>query len=264
MKAKFFLLFSVLLMLAPLAAYAETTSPVEQLDEISDEALQMAKLHRYDDANRILKHFSEEFLTVTGNGRPFSMDELRIITVAHEEAIEAMANAEMGDNERMNKVTKFRLAIDAIASTHQPLWTEMEGPIMTVFNDVKTAASEGNNDQFHSNLNSFLSLYNVIYPSMKIDINPETIQKIDAKVSFIDQYRPQILSEASSQEELEALESDLQTIFDEMTEDEADPSLWWVMISTGSIIILTLSYVGWRKYKGDSKKSKKVQKERKN
>jgi sporulation protein YpjB len=264
MKAKFFLLFSVLLMLAPLAAYAETTSPVEQLDEISDEALQMAKLHRYDDANRILKHFSEEFLTVTGNGRPFSMDELRIITVAHEEAIEAMANAEMGHTERMNKVTKFRLAIDAIASTHQPLWTEMEGPIMTVFNDVKTAASEGNNDQFHSNLNSFLSLYNVIYPSMKIDINPETIQKIDAKVSFIDQYRPQILSEASSQEELDALESDLQTIFDEMTEDEADPSLWWVMISTGSIIILTLSYVGWRKYKGDSKKSKKVQKERKN
>ncbi|MGA9225336.1 MAG: sporulation protein YpjB, partial [Mesobacillus sp.] len=188
MKAKFFLLFSVLLMLAPLAAYAETTSPVEQLDEISDEALQMAKLHRYDDANRILKHFSEEFLTVTGNGRPFSMDELRIITVAHEEAIEAMANAEMGDNERMNKVTKFRLAIDAIASTHQPLWTEMEGPIMTVFNEVKTAASEGDNDQFHSNLNSFMSLYNVIYPSMKIDINPETIQKIDAKVSFIDQY----------------------------------------------------------------------------
>jgi len=129
---------------------------------------------------------------------------------------------------------------------------------------VKTDAREGNNDQFHSNLNSFLSLYNVIYPSMKIDINPETIQKIDAKVSFIDQYRPQILSEASSQEELDALESDLQTIFDEMTEDEADPSLWWVMISTGSIIILTLSYVGWRKYKGDSKKSKKVQKERKN
>lgn len=264
MKAKFFLLFSVLLMLAPLAAYAEKTSPVEQLDEISDEALQMAKLHRYDDANRILKHFSEQFLTVAGNGRPFSMDELRIITVAHEEAIEAMANAEMGHNERMNKVTKFRLVIDAIASTHQPLWTEMEGPIMTVFNNVKTAANEGNNDQFHSNLNSFLSLYNVIYPSMKIDINPETIQKIDAKVSFIDQYRPQVLSEASSQEELEALESDLQTIFDDMTEDEADPSLWWVMISTGSIIILTLSYVGWRKYKGDSKKSKKVQKERKN
>ncbi len=261
MKAKFLLLLSVLMMIAPFAAYAEPTSPVEELDDISDQALQMVKLHRYEDANRLLKHFSEEFLTVTGDGRPFSMDELRIITVAHDEAVEAMANADLGHAERMNRVTKFRLVIDAIASTHQPLWTEMEGPIMTVFNDMKTAAYEGDNDQFHSNLNSFLSLYNVIYPSLKIDINPERIQKVDAKVSFIDQYRPQVLNEASSQEELEALESDLQNIFDEMTEDEADPSLWWVIISTGSIIILTLSYVGWRKYKGD--KVKNVQKERK-
>jgi sporulation protein YpjB len=264
MKAKVIILIIVLLSLAPFAAYAQSTSPVDKLDQISDEALQMVKMQRYEDANRLLQHFSDEFLIVTGSGRPFSMDELRIITVAHDEASEAVASAEMGHSERMNRVTKFRLVIDAIASTHQPLWTEMEGPIMTVFNDVKKAAYEGDNDQFHSNLNSFLSLYNVIYPSMKIDITPERIQKIDAKVTFIDQYRPQVLSEASSQEELEALETDLQTIFDEMTEDEADPSLWWVMISTGSIIILTLSYVGWRKYKGDSEKSKNVQKERKN
>lgn len=264
MKAKFLILFSVLLLIAPFAAYAEPTSPVDELDNISDEALQMVKLHRYEDASRLLKYFSEEFLSVTGNGKPFSMDELRIITVAHDEAIEAASSAEMGHNERMNRVTKFRLVIDAIASNHQPLWTEMEGPIMTVFNDMKQAAYEGDNDQFHSNLNSFLSLYNVIYPSLKIDITPERIQKVDAKVSFIDQYRPQVLTEASSQDELEALETDLQNIFDDMTEDEADPSLWWVIISTGSIIILTLSYVGWRKYKGDNDKLKNVQKERKN
>lgn len=264
MKAKILFLFSVLLMLAPFTAYAGQVSPVEKLDQISDDALQMVKMERYKDANRLLHHFSEEFLEVTGSGRPFSMDELRIITVAHDEAAMAAGSPDMVHGERMNRVTKFRLVMDAIASNHQPLWAEMEGPIMTVFNGVKKAAYEGDNDQFHSNLNSFLSLYNVIYPSMKVDITPERIQKIDAKVSFIDQYRPRVLSEAASQEELEILESDLQTIFDEMTEDEADPSLWWVIISTGSIIILTLSYVGWRKYKGDKEEAKKVQKERKN
>ena len=149
MKAKFLFLFSVLLLLAPYASYAEQTSPVEELDEISDEALQMVKLQRYEDANRLLKHFSDEFLTVTGQGRPFSMDELRIITVAHEEAVEAAVNPDMAHGERMNRVTKFRLVIDAIVSTHQPLWAEMEGPIMTVFSDVKKAAYEGDNDQFH-------------------------------------------------------------------------------------------------------------------
>jgi len=50
---------------------------------------------------------------------------------------------------------------------------------------------------------------------------------------------------------------DLKNLFENMDEDEADPSLWWVIISTGSIIILTLSYVGWRKYKGDREKPRK-------
>ena len=38
--------------------------------------------------------------------------------------------------------------------------------------------------------------------------------------------------------------------------DEADPSLIWVIISTGGMIVLTLSYVGWRKYRGEKEKNR--------
>jgi sporulation protein YpjB len=86
---------------------------------------------------------------------------------------------------------------------------------------------------------------------MKIDVSAENIQKIDARINFIDEYRSEVVSNVKSQEELEGLEMDLKNLFDNMDEDEADPSLWWVIISTGSIIILTLSYVGWRKYQGE-------------
>ncbi|PLR99731.1 sporulation protein YpjB [Bacillus sp. T33-2] len=264
MRARVFLLILMIMAVAPLAVYAEPTSPIEKLDHISDEALLMVKLHRYEDAKKMLAHFSDQFLELAGKGKPFTMDELRIITVAHNGAVQAASSPDMTHEKRINEVTKFRLVIDAISSTHQPLWAEMEGPIMTVFGDLKKAAYIGDNQNFHSNLNSFLSLYQVIYPSMKIDVTPERIQKLDAKVSFIDHYRPKVLSEASGQKELDALQADLQTIFDDMTEDEADPSLWWVIISTGSIIILTLSYVGWRKYKGDREMLKNRQKERKN
>ena len=67
------------------------------------------------------------------------------------------------------------------------------------------------------------------------------------------------MTDQKAQLELDALQYDLKTIFENMEEDEADPSLWWVIISTGSIIILTLSYVGWKKYKGD-KEAKNLQK----
>ncbi|GLB57977.1 sporulation protein YpjB [Cytobacillus sp. NCCP-133] len=256
MRQKFIAVLVFIFMLLPGQGFADKTSHIDKLDQLSDEALQMVKLHRYEDAKKLLEYFSDRFIAVNGNERPFTMDELRIVTVSHDDAVQAMVNSAMSHDERLNNVTKFRLVMDAISSNYQPLWTEMEKPIMAVFGDVKEAAYSGNNENFHSNLNAFLSLYEIIYPSMKIDVDPDRVQKLNARINFIDHYRPQVLTQYASQQELEALETDLQTIFDDMTEDETDPSLWWVIISTGSIIILTLSYVGWRKYKGDKARQK--------
>ncbi|WP_071459955.1 sporulation protein YpjB [Bacillus massilinigeriensis] len=255
-----------LLLLCPLsAAYGrENLSPVDELDRLSDESLQMVKLHRYNDAKRLLNQFEKEFLEAAGEGSRFSMDELRIVTVAHDEAEKAVTSVAMEHDERMGKVTKFRLVMDALHSKHQPLWTGMEEPIMTVFGSMKKAAQEGDSSDFNQNLNSFLSLYEMIHPSLKVDIKRDRMQQLDARVNYIDHYRPDIVTKYTSQKELDALEADLETIFDDMTEDETDPSLWWVILSTGSIIILTLSYVGWRKYRADKEKKQNRQKERKN
>ncbi|WP_053363946.1 sporulation protein YpjB [Bacillus sp. FJAT-27251] len=258
------LIVSVFLLLAPLAVYAEKKPSVEKLDNISDEALQMVRIHRYEEAKKLLDQFEGEFLSGAGGRFFFSMDELRILTNAYDEAIEAAASPEMEHKERIDKVTKFRLVIDALLSNHQPLWTELEEPIMTVFNGMKQAAENGDQEDFQANLDSFLSLYHMIYPSLKIDITPERIHQLNARVNYIDHYRPDLLSEDSSRDQLAALEADLKNIFDGMTEDETDPSLWWVIISTGSIIILTLSYVGWRKYQAEREKRRNRLKGRKN
>lgn len=255
LKIKWFLLFAIVIMLAPINVSAVKLSTMEKLDDISDEALQMVKFQRYEDAKRLLDYFSDQ-LTKTSMEQPLSLDELRIVRVSRDEAIEAAVSSNMKYEERINKLTKFRLVIDAIASNHQPLWTEMEDQIMTAFQQAKKAANNGDKVHFYSNFNTFLALYNVIYPSIKIDLPVENIQKIDTRINFIDEYRTQIVSNPKSQQELDGLESDLKNLFDNIDEDEADPSLWWVIISTGSIIIMTLSYVGWKKYKGEKEMRK--------
>lgn len=243
-------------MLTPITVNAEQQSPMEKLDDISDEALQMVKFQRYEDAKKLLDYFSDQFTSISGTTKPLSMDEVRIVHTSHDEAMEAAVSPTMKYEERINKLTKFRLVIDAIATSHQPLWTEMEEQIMTAFHQAKDAAANGDTAHFHTNFNTFLSLYNVIYPSMKIDVPVENIQRLDARIDFIDEYRSQIVNNSKSQEELNALDTDLKNLFANMEEDEADPSLWWVIISTGSIIIMTLSYVGWRKYQGDKEPKK--------
>jgi sporulation protein YpjB len=251
LKVKGILLLAMVLLFAPITVNAEQETQMERLDNISDEALQMVKFHRYDDAKKLLDYFMDQFTSISGKDQPLTMDELRIIRQSQDEAVAAAASADMKYEERINKVTKFRLVIDAIASSHQPLWTAMEDQIMAAFGQAKSAAQHGDAAHFHSSFNKFLSLYNVIYPSMKIDVPIENVQKIDTRINFIDEYRSQVVNNPKSQQELDRLETDLKSLFESMGEDQADPSIWWVIISTGSIIIMTLSYVGWRKYKGE-------------
>jgi sporulation protein YpjB len=247
--ALYFVSFSVV--------HAESSSILVQLDEISNEALQMTKLKRYDDTEKMLDFFSEKFLKQTATEQIFSMDELRIITVAHNGAVQAIRNTGSAESDKMNAVTKFRLVIDAIKSTHQPLWTEMEDQIMATFSHTKKAVKAQDSVMFHEQLNQLLAQYEIIYPSLMIDLSPEMIQKLDARFDYINQYSTQVFEQKADQKELDALHQDLKSIFDEMNKDEADPSLWWVIITTGSIIISTLSYVGWRKYKGEKEKTPK-------
>jgi sporulation protein YpjB len=185
------------------------------------------------------------------------LDEMKIVSVSRDEAMEAAASPTMDYQEKLNKATKFRLVIDALATSHEPLWAEMEDEVMSSFSLVKKAAVEAKSTEFHSNLNVLLSNYNLIYPSMRIDISADDLQKLDTGIRFLEGYSAAVPASKQDREEFEALEAQFQEIFDGIEEDEADPSLWWVIISTGSIIVLTLSYVGWRKYKGDQEAVRK-------
>lgn len=256
-KTFFIALILSISLILPYMVIANTdddTASINKLDEISDEALQMVKLHRYDEAQRILNYFSNQFVVATGGNQILTSDELRAVTASHNEAVQAAASINMNHEDRLQSVTKFRLVMDTVSTSNQPLWAEMKNPIMSVLGEVKGAAEMGDIDAFHQNFNSFLALYDIIYPSIKLDIDSERIQQLDTRIKYVDQYRTQVLEEEDSMQELETLAADMEEIFEEITEDEADPSLWWVIISTGSIIILTLSYVGWRKYKGGKKK----------
>ncbi|WP_018660385.1 sporulation protein YpjB [Heyndrickxia acidiproducens] len=250
MRKVVILLFAIMFCFAG-KSFAQTSEPsLTHLNDLSDEALQMAKNGRYEEAKILLKQFSTEFTNLSLDDKYFTMDELRILTVTHNEALKALTKASVDADEKVDACTTFRLVVDALQSKYQPMWTEMEEPVMASFAEVKQAAISGDHARYNIKLNTFLKEFSIIEPSLKVDIPAEKIQQLDAKIAFIDHYRANILQDRKDTRELETLQANLEELFDEMKEDETDPSLWWVIISTGSIIILTLSYVGWRKYKG--------------
>ncbi len=241
----------VISFLIPIQTFAEE-SPLSPLDVISDQALQLTKAGRYEEAKQLLDIFSKELTEAQAtNSSVFSVDEFRIITVAHNQALKAIQDNAVHHAQKINDVTTFRLVMDAMSSQYQPLWAEMKDPIMTTFQGLKQAAETGDPEAFHEKLNNFLTKYSMIQPSIKLDLPVTRVQQLDTRVSYIDRYRHDVIQSSEAFQELSLLETDLENLFNGTTEDEADPSLWWVIISTGSIIVVTLSYVGWRKYKGE-------------
>lgn len=245
-----------LFFIGAMVGHAVNKTPLEGLSNLSEEALQLTKAGHYNRAASMLEQISDAFVDLS-NQFVFTMDQVQIISIAHQEAKNALENSELGKSEKLASMIKFRLVMDSLVSTHQPLWAEMEESILSIYNEVVIAAQEKDLQNFHLHYNTFLSQYDLIYPSIKLDAPTETVLKVDARVQYIDEYRPEVLTDPNGLKELEALAQDLKTLFDQSEEDEADPSLWWVILTTGSIIIITLSYVGFRKYKGDQQNKKK-------
>ena len=106
----------------------------------------------------------------------------------------------------------------------------MESSMMETFTQTKEASFQQNPEKFQQELTILLTQYDMIYPSLKVDLSSETIQQLDTRVHFINQSRTSLITDQQAQQELDALQYDLKSIFENMEEDEADPSLWWVII----------------------------------
>lgn len=259
-KKRWTALLSLMILLMMFNIDAEASSDMDELNELADQALQLVKVKRYEETSVKLDSFSKGLLRMTASSGPFSVDELRVLTSAYNGASESLVNKSGGYEQKVNAVTKLRLVTDAVMSQHEPLWTEMEDRMMTTFKETRKAVNEQNSGAFHEKLNELMTEYDMIYYSLQVDFEADTVESLNSRFDYLDTYRPEIFQDVSSQREIDRLHYDMQQLFDEMKEDEADPSLWWVIISTGSTIIATLSYVGWRKYKGDRKIAKKGRK----
>lgn len=233
---------------------------VNYINELADEALNFAKTNRFDEAKNIIQTIND----ILNSHYILTADESRILQSSFNELIRSLDHDSINEEHVLRNLTKYRLVVDAVFTEHMPLWGEMEDSVLTAFQTLKDAYHIKDNDLFIHELKGFLSIYDLIYPSIVLDVPIEKVQKIDAQIQYLEQNAQQIFISENGIETMEAIQMDLENLFEGTEEDEADPSLWWVIISTGGIIVLTLTYVGWRKYKAEKERKSRYKKKQKN
>jgi sporulation protein YpjB len=258
-KRKMVIAFFVILIVAlPYWALADHqanhTGEWEDLNKLSDTALQLSKENRFEESLQLVEYFQREFEKTLKDDGSISAKDIRTISASQQTAAKMLQETGITPDEKVRALIQLRLVVDAAASEHQPLWSSMEEPVMSAFSQVKGDVKMGDHQSFQQNWDEFVSLYETVYPSMMMDIDSEQLKRMDAHRSVVEDAIFTQIPVESQVNQLALMEEELQNLFNRVKEDDADPSLLWVMISTGSIIFLSLSYTGWRKYRGEKDK----------
>lgn len=230
----------------PQMTYANNNEAWTYLDKMTDQALMLTKQQKYVEAKQKLETFSNQFIKTYPKENHITMNDLRVISISTIEAINALTAVSLEHQERVRKVTRLRLALDALHSDHQPLWKGMEQEVLASFEQMKNAALDNDNETFKLQFNSFSMNIDTIYPSLVIALDPDIISRLDSHIRFLATYDR--VTKQNKEEHLKIMEKDMYKLFGKTIEDVTDPSLIWVMITTGSIILAALLYVSLKKY----------------
>ncbi|MDF2556483.1 MAG: sporulation protein YpjB [Bacillales bacterium] len=240
----------------PTIMFASSTSPISKLDDIIDQTLRLVAVGKNAEAEKLMLQFDKEFKSYSNANKQLSENEFLIISKAQQESIEVFKNS-AESKELHNKVTSLRLAVDALEDNGKPLWLEMKEPINITIKNIEKAIDNKDYDQYNFYFNLLLTQYQKIVPAMKLDVEKSTFQSIDQKIQGIEASRRQIFLDDSSHSQIIELKTELNGVFQTVLIESTEPSLIWVISTTGGIILITLSYVGWRKYAAEKKEADK-------
>ncbi|WP_349407557.1 sporulation protein YpjB [Pseudalkalibacillus sp. SCS-8] len=239
----------------PMTVFAahQEESPWKKLGELSFKALQLTKAEKYADAKDVLIYFGDEFEELSDDQKKLSIHNLRVFTTSYEESVKALTKASASHEERVNALIGLHLVVDAVHSTHQPLWKSTRSEIFSTIEKMKEAATDQELQAFYTYFNQFLTKYNKIYAALSVDLPPDLLNRIDSYISYLDENRALIVTTDHQIQQIHTIETALMDAYDLNRQDSADPSILWLIFTVGGGIISTLFYVGWRKYSGEKK-----------
>lgn len=234
---------------------SKSFATINQENTLIEQSLSLVQDGDYVHAFNLLNQYEESYMKTVKKNRNYTPKELETISVTFQNALLSLENESIDPQEKIADVLGLRLLIDAEDTSLHPMWKEMKNSVMTPFNNMISSYKRGNSESYEIQLNEFLHQFEIIYPSLIIDLPYSEVTKINSLVSFLDEYRSNKDSLPAFKQKLDETQNELLFIFDQGN-SIFTPTNLWTLITIGGIIIGTLGYVGWRKYLGERKLKK--------
>lgn len=250
-----FVCFCVLFI--PFHAHADSKpTSIQTLTDLANKIYQAVSEQQLETGANELDNFKKTWAKISDTDESISPVAVRTIA-AQEDNLDKALTMDVGEKKLNDTSVEFRLAVDALTNSKHPLWMGMKDNVLGAFIKIQQDVKAGDDQKFQVDLNQFLDVYQMIYPSITIDVQPDVIKKLDSQINHVTNNRMTIVQDQKTHiPHLKTIHEELNQLFGG-TEDASGfvtyPGVMTPSILIGGLIILTLLYVVWRKYRGEHK-----------
>ncbi|MBO8162976.1 MAG: sporulation protein [Brevibacillus sp.] len=229
---------------------------MQQLDKLAEDFYQSTKQGDVERSRQQIDKIAELFPNIT---LPVTIriESLNAVTQSILAAKQMFASPRVNEERLLWHATQVRIAIDALHHLHQPLWKQYQSSYMNQLHHLMEAAVQQDLNQFRAQFDENYYLYLVIRPGMGIHVKDQQMNTIDSAYdSVIRALRHTAPDWQVIRDGLRQLSAAMQAAFggEERTAmggPYVPASPYMLIFSVTAAVVLTLTYVGWKKYRAE-------------
>lgn len=244
----------------------QTMSVYQKMDVLSQDVYQWTKEGKYAEVKGKLEELGRLFAE-TKPPKGLSIEAINVLSDTIIKAKRAFTAAEADPNRLLWHALQLRLSIDSLTHEKQPLWKNYYSSYQEHVNKMMLLSASRKQGEFSRTFAQNLQLYQTLKPALTVSISIQQMEMLHSIYSFLLQetrkadYNWEAIANALT--ELKRL---VDIIF--IGEDQSTlapgmpPESPLLIISLfASIVLTSLGYVGWKKYRAEQEMKKRKRRE---
>lgn len=223
----------------------------QKLNELAEEALLFAKKQEFAASKKSINDLAAHFIRIEIGQYVDRIEQAQILLDSIVQAKNTLNPIEPNQEQVEHKIWRLRLALDAVSHKKQPLWINYYPTLAKTISEVMYSIEHNERDRFYHLLNQLSAQFEMVRPAMIVSHPPGVVEKLDSQLSYLQTNKGELWQNKDrAMQMMKAFERQMKTAFFQKV-DNSLQSLLFIILGIGTLICSVLSYVAWRKYKGE-------------
>lgn len=223
----------------------------QKLNQLAEAALLFAKKQEFAASTKSINDLAAHFIRIEIGQYVDRIEQAQILLDSIVQAKNTLNPIEPNQEQVERKIWRLRLALDAVSHKKQPLWINYYPTLAKTISEVMYSLEHNKRDRFYHLLNQLSAQFEMVRPAMIVSHPPGVVEKLDSQLSYLQTNKGELWqNKDQAMQMLKAIERQLKTAFFQKV-DNSLQSLLFIILGIGTLICSVLSYVAWRKYKGE-------------